>query len=109
LGRVFEGVADRSRIAARLKLVFDAARLPAVPSDTHIISLHVGDLEKCKVVCDLVLSEYGIYIQPINYPTVPRVRERLQIADLLPCSAIAAGGIAAKVALPQRRGGQVVD
>jgi 5-aminolevulinate synthase len=65
--------------AARLKLVLNAARLPVMPSDTHIVPLHVGDPEKCKMVCDLLLSEHGIYIQPINYPTVPRGMERLRI------------------------------
>jgi 5-aminolevulinate synthase len=52
--------------AARLKLVLNAAGLPVMPSDTHIVPLHVGDPEKCKMACDLLLSEYGIYIQPIN-------------------------------------------
>jgi 5-aminolevulinate synthase len=65
--------------AARLKLVLNAARLPVMPSDTHIVPLHVGDPEKCKMACDLLLSEHGIYIQPINYPTVPRGMERLRI------------------------------
>src|SRR5204862_402666 len=65
--------------AARLKLILNAARLPVMPSETHIVPLHVGDPEKCKMACDLLLSEYGIYIQPINYPTVPRGLERLRI------------------------------
>jgi 5-aminolevulinate synthase len=65
--------------AARLKLVLNAARLPVMQSDTHIVPLHVGDPEKCKMACDLLLSEHGIYIQPINYPTVPRGMERLRI------------------------------
>jgi 5-aminolevulinate synthase len=65
--------------AARLKGVLNTARLPVMPSDTHIVPLHVGDPEKCKMACDLLLSEHGIYIQPINYPTVPRGLERLRI------------------------------
>jgi 5-aminolevulinate synthase len=65
--------------AARLKLVLNAARLPVMPSDTHIVPVHIGDAEKCKMVSDILLSEYGIYIQPINYPTVPRGQERLRI------------------------------
>src|ERR1700688_4995363 len=65
--------------AARLKSVLHAARLPVMPSDTHIVPLHVGEPERCKMACDLLLSEYGIYIQPINYPTVPRGMERLRL------------------------------
>ena len=65
--------------AARLKSVLTAVRLPVMPSDTHIVPLHVGDPEKCKIASDLLLSDFGIYIQPINYPTVPRGLERLRI------------------------------
>jgi len=65
--------------AARLKSVLHAARLPVMPSDTHIFSLHVGAPERCKMASDLLLSDHGIYIQPINYPTVPRGLERLRI------------------------------
>lgn len=65
--------------AARLKSVLNAARLPVMPSNTHIVPLHVGDPQKCKIVCDLLLSKHGIYIQPINYPTVPRGMERLRL------------------------------
>jgi len=65
--------------ARRLKSVLNAARLPVMPSRTHIVPIHVGDPEKCKLVCDLLLSQYRIYIQPINYPTVPRGQERLRI------------------------------
>jgi 5-aminolevulinate synthase len=64
--------------AAMLKEKFDAAGLPLMPSSTHIVPLLVGCPVKAKRISDILLAEYGIYVQPINFPTVPRGRERLR-------------------------------
>jgi 5-aminolevulinate synthase len=64
--------------AAKLKEIFDAAGLPVLPSETHIVPLMVGDPVKAKRISDILLAEYGVYVQPINYPTVPRGTERLR-------------------------------
>jgi 5-aminolevulinate synthase len=69
----------QQRQAARTKEVLASVGLPVMPSDTHIVPILVGDPELCKMATDRLLGVHGIYIQPINYPTVPRGTERLRI------------------------------
>ncbi len=65
--------------AARLKSLLEAAGLPLMPSETHIVPVLVGCPVKAKEITDRLLQDHGIYVQPINYPTVPKGTERLRL------------------------------
>ncbi|MFC4723887.1 5-aminolevulinate synthase [Glycocaulis abyssi] len=64
--------------AATLKARMKAAGLPVMESETHIVPVHIGDPVLCKRITDALLDEHGIYVQPINYPTVPKGTERMR-------------------------------
>lgn len=65
--------------AARMKDLLKEAGIPYMHTNTHIVPVMIGDPVMCKAASDMLLSDYGIYVQPINYPTVPRGTERLRI------------------------------
>ena len=71
--------ADQKRKVKEIRRRLDQLAIPHLANDSHIIPVMVGDPIKCKFISDLLLNEYGIYIQPINYPTVPKGGERLRI------------------------------
>ncbi len=70
--------AEHQAKAEMLKQKFRDAGLPLMESETHIVPLMVGDPERCKALSDTLLHDFGVYVQPINYPTVPKGTERLR-------------------------------
>ncbi len=74
-----QGLRDRHQMQARiLKMRLKGLGLPIIDHGSHIVPVHVGDPVHCKMLSDMLLAEYGIYAQPINFPTVPRGTERLR-------------------------------
>jgi len=73
-----ERMRQRKNVKA-LREKLDAIGLPHMNNESHIVPVMVGDAKKCKFISDLLLDNYGVYVQPINYPTVPKGTERLRI------------------------------
>lgn len=67
------------RQVIKVREALDARKIPHMPNPSHIVPVMVGDPVKCKRLSDILLDDHGVYVQPINYPTVPKGTERLRI------------------------------
>ncbi|KAF9879506.1 hypothetical protein CkaCkLH20_03049 [Colletotrichum karsti] len=81
----FQGQNPQDRIQLQRNTRFVKQRLlkhgiPVLPNTSHIVPVMVGDAERCKIAADILFDEYGIYVQPINSPSVPVGQERLRIS-----------------------------
>ncbi|MEL7107323.1 MAG: 5-aminolevulinate synthase [Pseudomonadota bacterium] len=73
-----ERARHRDRVA-KLRARLDAEGIPHMPNASHIIPVMIGDPVKCRMISDMLMHDWGVYVQPINYPTVPKGTERLRI------------------------------
>ena len=64
---------------AKLRALLDRYNIPHMPNDSHIVPVMIGDPIKCRMISDILMRDWGIYVQPINYPTVAKGTERLRI------------------------------
>jgi 5-aminolevulinate synthase len=69
---------QRDRVA-RLRAALDRHGIPHMPNDSHIVPVPIGDPVKCRMIANILMEDWGIYVQPINYPTVPKGTERLRL------------------------------
>ena len=74
----FERMRQRKQVA-KLRGLLDATGIPHLPNPSHIIPVMVKNPVKCRMISDMLMDDWGIYVQPINYPTVPKGTERLRI------------------------------